>query len=327
MFDGIALRPRKPKNYSLDEPKPEEGDDFEPLEDDDDFRLEPRKKKKVKKIGQLLAATPKTKSKELDFEDIYEDETNAKNEEIEEALNKIPKHRKQLEKLSQTVEERLVHYKQQFIQEQADMEKKKSAVSENSIPICADVTTFDFRKLAEVQSKVGGRLFDVIMMDPPWQLSSSQPSRGVAIAYQSLGDDFIQKIPIPKLQTNGFIFIWTINAKYAITVKLMEHWGYKLVDEITWIKKTINGKIAKGHGFYLQHAKESCLIGVKGNIDSSFQKNIGSDIIFSQRRGQSQKPEEIYELIEKLIPDGFYLEIFGRRNNLRDRWVTIGNEL
>jgi len=46
------------------------------------------------------------------------------------------------------------------------------------------------------------------MMDPPWQLSSSQPSRGVAIAYSSLSDEIIQRIPIPKLQTNGFIFIW-----------------------------------------------------------------------------------------------------------------------
>jgi N6-adenosine-specific RNA methylase IME4 len=44
---------------------------------------------------------------------------------------------------------------------------------------------------------------------------------------------------------------------------MIENWGYKLVDEITWVKKTVNGKIAKGHGFYLQHAKESCLIGVK----------------------------------------------------------------
>ena len=43
----------------------------------------------------------------------------------------------------------------------------------------------------------------------------------------------------------------------------MENWGYKLVDELTWVKKTVNSKIAKGHGFYLQHAKESCLIGVK----------------------------------------------------------------
>jgi len=44
---------------------------------------------------------------------------------------------------------------------------------------------------------------------------------------------------------------------------MMSDWGYKLVDEIVWIKKTINGKIAKGHGFYLQHAKETCLVGVK----------------------------------------------------------------
>jgi len=32
-------------------------------------------------------------------------------------------------------------------------------------------------------------------------------------------------------------------------------------------------------------------------------------------------------MIEKMCPNGNYLEIFGRRNNLRDNWVTIGNEL
>lgn len=108
---------------------------------------------------------------------------------------------------------------------------------------------------------------------------------------------------------------------------MMKHWGYTLVDEITWVKKTVNGKIAKGHGFYLQHAKESCLIGVKGNLDKRFKKNVASDVIFSERRGQSQKPEEIYQYIEQLVPDGYYMEIFGRRNNIRGKWVTLGNEL
>ena len=46
-------------------------------------------------------------------------------------------------------------------------------------------------------------------------------------------------------------------------------------------------------------------------------KAIGSDIIFAPRRGQSQKPTEIYELIEELVPNGRYLEIFARKNNLR----------
>jgi mRNA (2'-O-methyladenosine-N6-)-methyltransferase len=38
----------------------------------------------------------------------------------------------------------------------------------------------------------GHKMYDVIMMDPPWQLSSSNPSRGVAIAYDSLSDDAIR---------------------------------------------------------------------------------------------------------------------------------------
>lgn len=119
-------------------------------------------------------------------------------------------------------------------------------------------------------------------MDPPWQLSTATPSRGVAIAYDSLSDEDILKMPIDQLSHAGLIFIWTINAKYAVAINLMcifnylklflffasnichiEKWGYKMIDELTWVKKTINGKIAKSHGFYLQHAKESCLIGQK----------------------------------------------------------------
>jgi len=56
---------------------------------------------------------------------------------------------------------------------------------------------------------------------------------------------------------------------------MMEENGYKLVDEIVWVKQTVNGKIAKGHGYYLQHAKETCLIGVKGDRSKNAVFNIG----------------------------------------------------
>lgn len=61
-------------------------------------------------------------------------------------------------------------------------------VGEDAVPICADVTKFNFDLLLEKQLEVGHRQFDVIMMDPPWKLSTSQPSRGVAIQYSSLND-------------------------------------------------------------------------------------------------------------------------------------------
>eukprot|EP01090_Pellita_catalonica_P001475 TRINITY_DN11223_c0_g1_i1.p1 TRINITY_DN11223_c0_g1~~TRINITY_DN11223_c0_g1_i1.p1 ORF type:complete len:233 (-),score=54.92 TRINITY_DN11223_c0_g1_i1:75-773(-) len=189
------------------------------------------------------------------------------------------------------------------------------------IPINADVRDFKFEKLgADTQ-------FDAIVMDPPWQLAGKAPSRGVAIGYKQLKNEDIQNMAIPKLQTNGFLFIWVINARYAFALNLFDQWGYRLVDDIAWVKSTVNRRLAKGHGFYLQHAKETCLVGLKGKPPKNMRGNFASDVIFSQRRGQSQKPQELYELIETLVPDGKYLEIFARRNNLRNFWVSIGNEL
>ena len=48
-----------------------------------------------------------------------------------------------------------------------------------------------------------------------------------------------------------------------------------------------------------------CLVGKKGNDPPGMAAGgVGSDVIFSERRGQSQKPEEIYQLIEELVPRG-----------------------
>ncbi|KAI8887056.1 MT-A70-domain-containing protein [Backusella circina FSU 941] len=202
-----------------------------------------------------------------------------------------------------------------------DKELEEFEAPQWCIPIKANVMTYDWEALAAQEQ------FDVILTDPPWQLATHAPTRGVAIAYQQLPDICIEDLPIPKLSKNGFLFIWVINNKYAKAFELMEKWGYTYVDDITWVKQTVNRRMAKGHGYYLQHAKETCLVGKKGDDPPNCRHSIASDIIFSERRGQSQKPEELYELIEELVPNGKYLEIFGRKNNLRDYWVTIGNEL
>lgn len=130
-----------------------------------------------------------------------------------------------------------------------------------------------------------------------------------------------------------------------------------------WVKMTVNRRLAKSHGFYLQHAKEVCLVGKRGQDPPGMCSGVGSDIIYrcvslagrrlasqaprvqwhhilaclpggsvahvavlpctvrqwpwalkeprcacaarrSERRGQSQKPEEVYQLVEKLVPGG-----------------------
>ena len=44
-------------------------------------------------------------------------------------------------------------------------------------------------------------------------------------------------------------------------------------------------------------------------------------------RIHSQKPDKVYEIVEGLCPNGPYLELFGRRHNMRPGWVTVGNQI
>lgn len=205
--------------------------------------------------------------------------------------------------------------------EEKDMETDTPNIK-GSISINADVRTLDFNKVSQEHGP-----FDVILMDPPWKLAGSKPSRGVRLSYNQLPDAALQSLPIETLQKAGFIFIWVINNKYVTAIDFLKKWKYKVVDEVSWIKKTVNRRLAKCHGYYLQHAKETCIVGWKNDKLPEKNLNIGSDIIFVKRGKQSEKPHKLYRLIEKLFPGGKYLEIFGRKNNLRKGWVTIGNEL
>jgi len=198
----------------------------------------------------------------------------------------------------------------------------------NACPIRADVRTFDFKQFADFVKEKRGRKFDIIMMDPPWKFASANPTRGVCISYTCLSDQELADMPIPELQTDGFLFMWVINSKFVLALEMFAKWGYDVVDSVDWLKMTVNMRIASGHGYYLQHAFETCIIGLKGSLPPGYNEcRKVPDVIYSARRGQSQKPDAIYEYCEELVKDGLFLEIFGRRNNLRNGWITIGNQI
>jgi mRNA m6A methyltransferase catalytic subunit len=95
------------------------------------------------------------------------------------------------------------------------------------------------------------------------------------------------------------------------------------------------------------------LVGVKtvtdehGNLKfpSWVNRGLDTDVIVSEVRETSRKPDEVYGLIERMCPGGRKIEIFGRKHNTRpgsvlcpcewfiiglmpvDRWLTLGNQL
>ncbi len=42
-----------------------------------------------------------------------------------------------------------------------------------------------------------------------------------------LTDADICALPVPRLQTAGFLFVWVINAKFKFVLDLFDKWGYE----------------------------------------------------------------------------------------------------
>ncbi|KEJ83043.1 MT-A70 family protein [Oxytricha trifallax] len=106
--------------------------------------------------------------------------------------------------------------------------------------------------------------------------------------------------------------------------------GYRWVETIVWVKTNKSGKIYRVPGRYIQHGFELCLVCVKGSYEKnkSFSKMKTSlNVIVEPMRKMSQKPDALYKIVEKLVPGGPYLEIFGRAHNIRRGWTTMGNQL
>ena len=47
----------------------------------------------------------------------------------------------------------------------------------------------------------------------------------------------------------------------------------------------------------------------------------------AQVRETSRKPDEMYDLLERLAPGQRKLELFGRPHNVHKGWTTLGNQL
>lgn len=160
-----------------------------------------------------------------------------------------------------------------------------------------------------------------------------------------------------RLSHRRVIFLWVTGRTMGLGRELLALWGYRRVDELVWVKTNqLRRLICTGRtGHWLNHTKEHCLIGVKG--EPRLNLNVDCDVLVSEIRETSRKPDEIYPLIERCVSpgagsqchasspvpgfvcpphrcgarsvcsEGRRLEIFAREHNLRPGWVSLGNQL
>lgn len=163
--------------------------------------------------------------------------------------------------------------------------------------------------------------FTVIMADPPWDIHMELP-------YGTLSDDEMRELGVPALQDDGLIFLWVTGRAMELGRECLKLWGYERVDEIIWVKTNQLQRIIRTGrtGHWLNHGKEHCLVGMKGN-PPNLNRGLDSDVIVAEVRATSHKPDEIYGMIERLSPGTRKIELFGRQHNIQPNWLTIGNQL
>ncbi|KAK3158706.1 hypothetical protein QOZ80_2AG0140540 [Eleusine coracana subsp. coracana] len=162
--------------------------------------------------------------------------------------------------------------------------------------------------------------FGVIMADPPWDIHMELP-------YGTMADDEMRTLNVPALQTDGMIFLWVTGRAMELGRECLELWGYKRVEEIIWVKTNQLQRIIRTGrtGHWLNHSKEHCLVGIKGN--PLVNRNIDTDVIVAEVRETSRKPDEMYAMLERISPRTRKLELFARMHNTQAGWLSLGNQL
>lgn len=303
-------------------------------ESDKKHRFEFRDRAKTQAVKQLLPVKRSAVSKYLpdsDFESDYSDNNiNAFEYNLEDVKAipfALPRAKTQANKTQKILNSQKKRFKADpFLVAKQILDNIIEAIEANSPSVPRLNTTSyiscDLRYIdpEEISSKFG--YFDIIVVDPPWQSTENEPN--------SLTNQEILNIPLEKLSRGGFCFLWILNHNTNAGYECLNKWGYDIVDRLVWVK-TLNDekKVEIATGRFFMRSSVICLIGYKSlpNDRVEFRSKIANDIIVSDIKKNWQKPDQLYTIIDLMMPGSKKVEIFAKNNNLKSGWLSLGNEI
>jgi N6-adenosine-specific RNA methylase IME4 len=183
---------------------------------------------------------------------------------------------------------------------------------------------------ADLQRFVAGRRFKTILADPPWQFQNRTgkvaPEHKRLARYGTMTLDRIKALPVGDTAANtAHLYLWVPNALLPEGLEVMKAWGFSYKSNLVWQKvRKDGGPDGRGVGFYFRNVTELILFGVRGkNARTLAPGRRQVNIISSQKREHSRKPDEQIALIESCSP-GPYLELFARGE--RPGWALWGDQ-
>ena len=164
--------------------------------------------------------------------------------------------------------------------------------------------------------------YRLVYADPPRLYKNKKTGgsmcSGSESKYSVMTDEVICTLPISNIvDTNAILFLWATVPLLPETLGIMDAWGFKYKTTVVWRKV-----MSLGMGFWFRGQVELCLLGIRGRPKAfRCQK---PNFIQSKARSHSQKPEEMYQLIEEL---GIFprIELFAGQK--REGWDSLGNAI
>ncbi len=169
----------------------------------------------------------------------------------------------------------------------------------------------------------------VIMADPAWLFDDkiSKRTRGASNHYRCLTVEEIAGFAVPistPVAHDCLLALWRVAAMQREALHVAASWGFTVKSEVVWVKTAKRGRgLRIGMGRYVRNCHEVCLICTRGRV--SVADHSVPSVIFAPRGKHSEKPDEIYRVLERLVPGGPYLELFARRR--REGWIQLGDQL
>lgn len=187
-----------------------------------------------------------------------------------------------------------------------------------------------YHKEHELLDFCSGNRFKTILADPPWQFQNRTgkmaPEHKRLNRYPTMKLEEIKSLPVADIADIGcHLYLWVPNALLPEGLEVMKAWGFQYKTNIVWEKvRKDGGPDGRGVGFYFRNVTELLLFGVRGsNARTLAPGRTQVNLIRSQKREHSRKPDEIITLIEQ-CSSGPYLELFARGK--RDGWTLWGNQ-
>ena len=170
--------------------------------------------------------------------------------------------------------------------------------------------------------------YEIIYADPPWDYNKKIGASVASEQYLTLKIDQVKSYledNTIETEENAILFLWVTFPLLEEGLETIKAWGFKYKTcGFNWIKTDKEGKPCWGIGHYTKSNSELCLLATKGDGLPILSNNI-SQIILSERREHSRKPEEIREKIVELVGNRKRIELFARQKT--EGWDVWGNEV